>query len=280
MASTFCEIEFDELLFLEKCGGGTFGSVYRAIWKPYEMEVAVKKLLVLDKEAQVLSMLSHRNIIKFYGAVTEEPNYCLVTEYASNDSLYAFLQNPENKLDFDQILRWGKEIALGMNYLHREAPIKVIHRDLKSKNVVISFDFVSKICDFGASKFVGSTAKMSLAGTFPWMAPEVIQSQPVSETCDTWSYGVVLWELLTHEVPFNGIEGFQVAWLVVERGERLTIPSSCPPCFAKIMHQCWELEPKRRPSFRQILNKLDVILEDDSMHDVTNTFLEDKSLWQ
>ncbi|XP_052245436.1 mitogen-activated protein kinase kinase kinase 20-like isoform X4 [Dreissena polymorpha] len=280
VATQFCEVEFEELLFLEKCGGGTFGSVYRAIWKPYEMEVAVKKLLVLDKEAQVLSVLSHRNIIKFYGAVTEEPNYCLVTEFACNGSLYAYLQNPDNHLDFDQILNWAKEIALGMNYLHREAPIKVIHRDLKSKNVVISAENVCKICDFGASKFMGSTTKMSLAGTFPWMAPEVIQSQPVSETCDTWSYGVVLWELLTHEVPFNGIEGFQVAWLVVEREERLTIPSSCPPCFAKIMTQCWELEPKSRPSFRQILNKLDIILEDDAMHDVTNSFLDHKIIWQ
>ncbi|XP_060597433.1 uncharacterized protein LOC132751289 [Ruditapes philippinarum] len=280
MTTVFCEAEFDDLLFLEKAGGGTFGSVYRAIWKPYEMEVAVKKLLVLDKEAQVLSVLSHRNIIKFYGAVTEEPNYCLITEYASNGSLYAYLQNPENHLDFEQILKWGKEIALGMNYLHRESPIKVIHRDLKSKNVVISEDWICKICDFGASKFMGGTTKMSLAGTFPWMAPEVIQSHPVSETCDTWSYGVVLWELLTHEVPFNGIEGFQVAWLVVEREERLTIPSECPPCFAKIMSQCWELDPKRRPSFRQILNKLDIILEDEAMQDVTNSFLDHKNIWQ
>lgn len=134
MATALVEIEFEDLLFLEKCGGGTFGSVYRALWTPHELEVAVKKLLVMDKEAQVLSVLSHRNIIQFYGAVLDEPNYCLVTEYASNGSLYAYLQNPDNTLDFQQILKWSKEIALGMNYLHREAPIKVIHRDLKSKN--------------------------------------------------------------------------------------------------------------------------------------------------
>ncbi|KAK3580590.1 hypothetical protein CHS0354_002689 [Potamilus streckersoni] len=280
METGFCEIPFNDLEFYEKCGGGSFGSVYRALWKSRNHIVAVKRLLVLDKEAQVLSALSHRNIIQFYGAVTQEPNFCLVTEYAENESLYAYLQNPKNFLDFQQILRWAQEMAHGMNYLHCEAPVKVIHRDLKSKNVVICANWSCKICDFGASRFAGSTTKMSLAGTFPWMAPEVIQSLPVSESCDTWSYGVVLWELLTHEVPFKGIEGFQVAWLVVEREERLTIPSSCPPCFKKLMEQCWLTEPKKRPTFKQILARLNSILEDENLQDVTNSFLHHKEVWK
>ncbi|XP_048238941.1 uncharacterized protein LOC124124523 [Haliotis rufescens] len=280
MAATFCEIDIEDLVFYERCGGGTFGSVYRALWKSQDMVVAVKKLLMLEKEAQVLSVVSHRNIIQFYGAVTVDPNVCLVTEYAPNGSLYAYLTNPENQLDFQQILTWAKEIATGMHYLHCEAPVKVIHRDLKSKNVVISDDWSCKLCDFGASKFIGSTTRMSLAGTFPWMAPEVIQSQPVSESCDTWSYGVVLWELLTHEVPFKGIEGFQVAWLVVEKGERLLVPSTCPSCFGQLMKDCWELDPKKRPTFKQILARLDAMLQDESLPDQTNSFLEHKEIWR
>ncbi|KAL3831637.1 hypothetical protein ACJMK2_023365 [Sinanodonta woodiana] len=280
MATGFCEIPFNDLEFYEKCGGGSFGSVYRALWKSRNHIVAVKRLLVLDKEAQVLSALNHRNIIQFYGAVTQESNFCLVTEYAENGSLYAHLQDPDNFLDFQQILKWAREIARGMNYLHCEAPVKVIHRDLKSKNGKIMSIPESNICDFGASRFAGSTTKMSLAGTFPWMAPEVIQSLPVSESCDTWSYGVVMWELLTHEVPFKGIEGFQVAWVVVEREERLTIPSSCPPCFRKLMEQCWQTEPKKRPTFKQILTRLDSILEDENLQDVTNSFLQHKEVWK
>ncbi|XP_067650427.1 mitogen-activated protein kinase kinase kinase zak-1-like [Haliotis asinina] len=280
MAATFCEIDIEDLVFYERCGGGTFGSVYRALWKSQNMIVAVKRLLMLEKEAQVLSVVSHRNIIQFYGAVTTDPNVCLVTEYAPNGSLYAYLTNPENQLDFQQILTWAKEIATGMHYLHCEAPVKVIHRDLKSKNVVISEDWSCKLCDFGASKFIGSTTRMSLAGTFPWMAPEVIQSQPVSESCDTWSYGVVLWELLTHEVPFKGIEGFQVAWLVVEKGERLLVPSTCPSCFGQLMKDCWELDPKKRPTFKQILARLDAMLQDETLPNQTNSFLEHKEIWR
>ncbi len=141
------------------------------------------------------------------------------TEYASLGSLYSHLADPANVVDFKQILTWARHVALGINYLHNEAKVKVIHRDLKSKNCVICDGMIVKLVDFGASRFHGSTAMMTMAGTFPWMAPEVILGEPVSEKCDTFSYGVVLWELLTREVPFKGVDGIQVAWAVVEKNE-------------------------------------------------------------
>lgn len=282
VTAPFVQVDFNDLDFYERCGEGAFGSVYRAAWKPQNRIVAVKKLLVLEKEAQVLSLLSHKNIIKFFGAVIKPPNFCIITEYAENGSLYAFLAQQEHNsmLSFEQILRWSIEIAAGMNYLHYEAPVKVIHRDLKSKNVVISSDFVCKICDFGASRFIGGTTKMSVAGTLPWMAPEVIQCLPVSEACDIWSYGVVLWELFTHEVPFKGIEGFQVAWAVVEKEERLPIPKSCPPKFADLMRWCWKTDPKERPIFSLILKQLYILKEDDSLYDEASIYLTQKSVWR
>ncbi|XP_015903763.1 mitogen-activated protein kinase kinase kinase 20 isoform X2 [Parasteatoda tepidariorum] len=147
-------------------------------------------------------------------------------------------------------------------------------------NVVISADYVCKICDFGASRFIDSTTKMSVAGTLPWMAPEVIQCLPVSESCDVWSYGVVLWELLTHEVPFKGIEGFQVAWAVVEKEERLTIPKCCPPRFAELMTACWRTDPKERPSFSEILKVLFCMQNDDAFCDELSVYLSQKSVWR
>uniref|UniRef100_A0AAR2LR62 Protein kinase domain-containing protein n=1 Tax=Pygocentrus nattereri TaxID=42514 RepID=A0AAR2LR62_PYGNA len=220
LGASFVQIKFDDIHFYENCGGGSFGSVYRARWISQDKEVAVKKLLKIEKEAEILSVLSHRNIIQFYGAVLEAPNYGIVTEYASGGSLYEYLSSDESEeISMKQIMTWATEIAKGMHYLHAEAPVKVIHRDLKSRNVVMTADKVLKICDFGASKFHSHTTHMSLVGTFPWMAPEVIQSLPVSETCDTYSYGVVLWEMLTREIPFKGLEGLQVAWLVVEKNE-------------------------------------------------------------
>ncbi|XP_077304147.1 mitogen-activated protein kinase kinase kinase 20 isoform X2 [Lithobates pipiens] len=281
LTASFVQIKFIDLQFFESCGGGSFGSVYRAKWLPQDKEVAVKKLLKIEKEAEILSMLSHRNIIQFYGAVLEPPNYCIVTEYAACGSLYDYINsNRSEDMDMEHIMAWATDVAKGMHYLHMEAPIRVIHRDLKSRNVVITVDGILKICDFGASRFHSHTTHMSLVGTFPWMAPEVIQSLPVSETCDTYSYGVVLWEMLTREVPFKGLEGLQVAWLVVEKNERLTIPSSCPRSFAELMRQCWEADAKKRPSFKQIIANLESMSNDSKLPDQCNSFLHNKAEWR
>uniref|UniRef100_A0A8C3F8M2 Mitogen-activated protein kinase kinase kinase 20 n=1 Tax=Chrysemys picta bellii TaxID=8478 RepID=A0A8C3F8M2_CHRPI len=304
LSASFVQIKFDDLQFFESCGGGSFGSVYRARWISQDKEVAVKKLLKIEKEAEILSVLSHKNVIQFYGAVIEPPNYGIVTEYASVGSLYDYINsNRSEDMDMEHMMTWATDIAKGMHYLHMEAPVKVIHRDLKSRNVVIAADGVLKICDFGASRFHHHTTHMSLVGTFPWMAPEVIQSLPVSETCDTYSYGViavracynqlitvlkgrealyrkVLWEMLTREVPFKGLEGLQVAWLVVEKNERLTIPSSCPRSFAELMHQCWEANSKKRPSFKQIISILESMSNDSNLPDQCNSFLHNKAEWR
>ncbi|XP_063789517.1 mitogen-activated protein kinase kinase kinase 20 isoform X1 [Pseudophryne corroboree] len=281
LTASFVQIKFNDLQFYESCGGGSFGSVYRAQWLSQEKEVAVKKLLKIEKEAEILSVLSHRNIIQFYGAVLEPPNYCIITEYAAGGSLYDYINsNRSEEMDMEHIMAWATDVAKGMHYLHMEAPIRVIHRDLKSRNVVITIDGVLKICDFGASRFHSHTTHMSLVGTFPWMAPEVIQSLPVSETCDTYSYGVVLWEMLTREVPFKGLEGLQVAWLVVEKNERLTIPSSCPRSFAELMQQCWVSDSKKRPSFKQIISNLESMSNDSKLPDQCNSFLHNKAEWR
>ncbi|CAJ1071998.1 protein kinase Npk [Xyrichtys novacula] len=279
--SSFVQIKHEDLLYYENCGGGSFGSVYRALWISQDKEVAVKKLLKIDKEAEILSVLSHKNIIQFYGAVLESPNYGIVTEYASGGSLYEYLSSEQSEeMDMEQIMTWAIQIAKGMHYLHAEAPVKVIHRDLKSRNVVMTADKVLKICDFGASKFLSHTTHMTVVGTFPWMAPEVIQSLPVSETCDTYSYGVVLWEMLTREVPFKGFEGLQVAWLVVEKQERLTIPSSCPASFAELMKKCWQADAKERPHFKQVLVTLETMSHDSRLPDQCNSFLHNKDQWR
>ncbi|XP_065183377.1 mitogen-activated protein kinase kinase kinase 20-like [Sycon ciliatum] len=273
------EISIDDLEFLEFIGGGAFGSVYRGFWKPKNQIVAIKKYATPESstEVAILAKLAHRNIIQLYGAITADPNQCFVTEYASNGSLYDYLA--EHTLDCTEILTWARQIAMGMNYLHNEAPQPVIHRDLKSRNVVLSSDMCAKICDFGCARYLKATTKMTLAGTFPWMSPEAIQQGKVGPPTDAFSYGVVVWELLTSKIPFDGFESIQIAWLVVTHETRLTIPSSCPEKIATLLTSCWHQEPEDRPGFPEILAAINFMMDDQDFPTAAQSFLKLRSEW-
>uniref|UniRef100_A0A2K5YNF2 Protein kinase domain-containing protein n=1 Tax=Mandrillus leucophaeus TaxID=9568 RepID=A0A2K5YNF2_MANLE len=143
------------------------------------------------------------------------------------------------------LVNWAVQIARGMLYLHEEAFVPILHRDLKSSNILllekIEHDDICnktlKITDFGLAREWHRTTKMSAAGTYAWMAPEVIKSSLFSKGSDIWSYGVLLWELLTGEVPYRGIDGLAVAYGVAVNKLTLPIPSTCPEPFAKLMKE-------------------------------------------
>ncbi|EPQ01498.1 Mitogen-activated protein kinase kinase kinase MLK4 [Myotis brandtii] len=128
---------------------------------------------------------------------------------------------------------------------------KIEHDDMCNKTL--------KITDFGLAREWHRTTKMSAAGTYAWMAPEVIKSSLFSKGSDIWSYGVLLWELLTGEVPYRGIDGLAVAYGVAVNKLTLPIPSTCPEPFAKLMKECWQQDPHIRPSFALILEQLTAI---------------------
>ncbi|KAM6956227.1 mitogen-activated protein kinase kinase kinase 21 [Aplochiton taeniatus] len=271
------QISFSELVLEEIIGVGGFGKVYRGNWKA--QEVAVKAARQdpdeditatadsVKQEAKLFSMLQHANIIKFEGVCLEEPNLCLVMEYARGGTLSRALTG--RRIPPHILVNWAVQIARGMHYLHEEAVVPIIHRDLKSSNILllepISNDDIGrktlKITDFGLAREWHKTTKMSAAGTYSWMAPEVIKSSLFSKGSDVWSYGVLLWELLTGEVPYRGIDGLAVAYGVAVNKLTLPIPSTCPEPFAKLMEECWDQDPHVRPPFSCILEQLSAIEE-------------------
>ncbi|XP_052007522.1 mitogen-activated protein kinase kinase kinase 21 isoform X2 [Xyrauchen texanus] len=271
------QIPFSELVLEEIIGVGGFGKVYRGTWK--EQEVAMKAARQdpdedikatadsVKQEAKLFSMLQHPNIIKLEGVCLDEPNLCLVMEYARGGTLNRALTG--RRIPPHVLVNWAVQIARGMQYLHEEAVVPIIHRDLKSSNILllekIENDDIGrktlKITDFGLAREWHKTTKMSAAGTYSWMAPEVIKSSLFSKGSDVWSYGVLLWELLTGEVPYRGIDGLAVAYGVAVNKLTLPIPSTCPESFAKLMEECWEQDPHIRPSFATILEQLTAIEE-------------------
>ncbi|XP_077202258.1 mitogen-activated protein kinase kinase kinase 21 isoform X1 [Paroedura picta] len=280
------EIDFQCLELQEIIGVGGFGKVYRAMWKGQEVAVKAARqdpdedimatAESVRQEAKLFSMLKHPNIIELHGVCLQEPNLCLVMEFARGGPLNRVLSGASptvsgshwgRRIPPHVLVNWAVQIAHGMLYLHEEAIVPILHRDLKSSNILLLekienddiHNKILKITDFGLAREWHRTTKMSAAGTYAWMAPEVIKSSIFSKGSDIWSYGVLLWELLTGEVPYRGIDGLAVAYGVAVNKLTLPIPSTCPEPFAKLMKECWAQDPHIRPSFALILEQLTVV---------------------
>ncbi|XP_056139719.1 mitogen-activated protein kinase kinase kinase 10 [Lampris incognitus] len=266
------EIDFTELLLEEVIGAGGFGKVYKGVWRGEEVAVKAARqdpdedisatAESVRQEARLFWMLRHPNIIALRGVCLREPNLCLVMEYARGGALNRALAG--KKVPPRVLVNWAVQIATGMDYLHNQTFVPVIHRDLKSSNILIlepvEWDDLSgktlKITDFGLAREWHQTTKMSAAGTYAWMAPEVIKLSLFSKSSDVWSFGVLLWELLTGEVPYREIDALAVAYGVAMNKLTLPIPSTCPEPFAQLLGECWSPNPHSRPSFTCILTRL------------------------
>ncbi|XP_036264129.1 mitogen-activated protein kinase kinase kinase 10 isoform X4 [Pipistrellus kuhlii] len=269
------EIPFHELRLEEIIGVGGFGKVYRALWRGEEVAVKAARLdpeqdpavtaEQVRQEARLFGALQHPNIIALRGACLSPPHLCLVMEYARGGALSRVLAG--RRVPPHVLVNWAVQVARGMNYLHNDAPVPIIHRDLKSINILILeaienhnlADTVLKITDFGLAREWHKTTKMSAAGTYAWMAPEVIRLSLFSKSSDVWSFGVLLWELLTGEVPYREIDALAVAYGVAMNKLTLPIPSTCPEPFSRLLEECWDPDPHGRPDFGSILKRLEVI---------------------
>uniref|UniRef100_A0A8C6MF03 mitogen-activated protein kinase kinase kinase n=1 Tax=Nothobranchius furzeri TaxID=105023 RepID=A0A8C6MF03_NOTFU len=269
------EVPFEEISDLQWVGSGAQGAVF--LGKLHGQEVAVKKVRnIKETDIKHLRKLKHPNIIMFRGICTQAPCYCIIMEYCAQGQLYEVLRAGRQIMP-SLLMDWAMGIAGGMNYLHLH---KIIHRDLKSPNILITYDEAVKISDFGTSKELSDkSTKMSFAGTVAWMAPEVIRNEPVSEKVDIWSFGVVLWEMLTGEVPYKDVDSSAIIWGVGNNSLQLPVPDSCPDSFKLLLRQCWNCKPRNRPSFRQILLHLD-IASADILSTPQETYFQSQAEWR
>lgn len=265
-------IPWSELVLKEKIGAGSFGTVHRADWNG--SDVAVKILMEQDfhperlkeflREVAIMRSLRHPNIVLLMGAVTQPPNLSIVTEYLSRGSLYRLLHRhaARENLEERRRLSMAFDVAKGMNYLHKRNP-PIVHRDLKSPNLLVDKKYTVKVCDFGLSRLKANTflSSKTAAGTPEWMAPEVLRDEPSNEKSDVYSFGVILWELMTLQQPWSNLNPAQVVAAVGFKGQRLEIPSSVDPKVAAVIESCWVREPWRRPSFASIMESLKLLIK-------------------
>jgi serine/threonine protein kinase len=160
---------------------------------------------------------------------------------------------PKGAWPWELVKRVACGAARGMAYLHSGTP-PVLHRDLKSANLLLDDSYTAKVCDFGLSRVKAQERSMTgNCGTVQWMAPEVLANMSYNEKADVYSYGIIVWELLSRECPYEGMTAIQCALAVLNRDKRPEIPKWCPPSLHALIKACLKKEPDQRPTFEQIL---------------------------
>lgn len=265
MDPTF-EIAPHEVRFGTQIGSGGFGVVFKGKFRGET--VAIKKIHAhalsnpasiaeFQSEVAVLCTLAHPNILRFMGACVKPPNLMIITEFMARGTLFDVLHQSQMKVTWPMRRKMALDTCKGMRYLHQS---KLLHRDLKSSNLMLDDNFNCKVGDFGLTRISSGAVAAQMTGqcgTFQYMAVEVLSNKPYSEKADVFSFGILLWELIARKLPYFGMQPMQVGLAVVQQGMRPTIPEQCPQPLAQLMKACWNEIPERRPSFAQIQSILE-----------------------
>ncbi|KAM9086075.1 ephrin type-A receptor 5 isoform 6-T6 [Megaptera novaeangliae] len=272
------EIEASCITIERVIGAGEFGEVCSGRLKlpgKRELPVAIKTLKVgyTEKqrrdflgEASIMGQFDHPNIIHLEGVVTKSKPVMIVTEYMENGSLDTFLKKNDGQFTVIQLVGMLRGIAAGMKYL---SDMGYVHRDLAARNILINSNLVCKVSDFGLSRILEDdpeAAYTTRGGKIPirWTAPEAIAFRKFTSASDVWSYGIVMWEVVSYgERPYWEMTNQDVI-KAVEEGYRLPSPMDCPAALYQLMLDCWQKDRNSRPKFDEIVNMLDKLIRNPS----------------
>uniref|UniRef100_A0A671VNR1 Ephrin type-A receptor 8 n=1 Tax=Sparus aurata TaxID=8175 RepID=A0A671VNR1_SPAAU len=268
------EIEASRIKIEKIIGSGEFGEVcYGRMRLPgkRDIPVALKTLKAgytekqkkdFLSEASIMAQFDHPNVIRLEGVVTHSKPVMIITEYMENGSLDSFLRRHDGQFTIIQLVGLLRGIAAGMTYL---SDLGYIHRDLAARNILVNSNLVCKVSDFGLSRVLEDdpdAAYTTSGGKIPirWTAPEAIAYRKFSSSSDVWSYGVVMWEVMSYgERPYWNLTNRDVI-KSVEEGYRLPAPMGCPAALHTLMLDCWQKDRNERPRFCQIVTVLDKLI--------------------
>ncbi|XP_040828810.1 ephrin type-B receptor 4 [Ochotona curzoniae] len=270
------EIDVSYVKIEEVIGAGEFGEVCRGRLKaPGKKEscVAIKTLKggyterqrrEFLSEASIMGQFEHPNIIRLEGVVTNSVPVMILTEFMENGALDSFLRLNDGQFTVIQLVGMLRGIASGMRYL---AEMSYVHRDLAARNILVNSNLVCKVSDFGLSRFLEEnssdpTYTSSLGGKIPirWTAPEAIAFRKFTSASDAWSYGIVMWEVMSFgERPYWDMSNQDVI-NAIEQDYRLPPPPDCPTSLHQLMLDCWQKDRNARPRFPQVVSALDKMI--------------------
>ncbi|KAI2654930.1 hypothetical protein H4Q32_017225 [Labeo rohita] len=287
-------IKRKDIVLKWELGEGAFGKVYLAECANLcpdtdKMLVAIKTLKVANestrqdfqREAELLTVLQHEHIVRFYGVCTDGEPLAMVFEYMRHGDLNRFLRahGPDarildemkvplmGQLTLPQMLQIAAQIASGMVYL---ASLHFVHRDLATRNCLVGEGLVVKIGDFGMSRDIYSTDYYRVGGRtmlpIRWMPPESIMYRKFTTESDIWSFGVVLWEIFTYgKQPWYQLSNSEAIECITQ-GRELERPRTCPKEVHLLMQGCWQREPQQRLVIKDIYNRLVALVKNPPVY--------------
>jgi tetratricopeptide (TPR) repeat protein len=264
-------IHFSELILEQEIGKGGTAVVLKGKWKG--RTVAIKSLtdlnIMMDQasfiefknEVYHWNTLHHKNIVQLYGICMDPKHYYMVMEFMPNGSLADLLRKPD---PLCWTTRWqiAVDVANALAYLHNIK--QSMHRDLKSPNVLLDKQFHAKLSDFADLAKINLTSilqSMNIHGTTRWTAPELLELTKTrlnyTKQADIFSFGILLWELVTRQIPFDHLDRDFDIINAIKTGQRPTIPDECPEVLKYLIPRCWQQDPSHRPEITEIIKLLE-----------------------
>ncbi|KAF0420513.1 kinase-like protein [Gigaspora margarita] len=268
-------INCDQLTEYEEIAKGAFGHIRKAVWKVYNITVALKSLRAdvsntiedFVKEVQLLQKLAlekHPNINSFYGISKDSCNgYSMVLEFASDGNLRQYLKFNFSSLKWTDKLRMAKEITLGLFFLHNN---NIIHRDIHSENILVN-EGSMKIADFGLSTNLNEMSEAQCinykntsydCGMPAYVEPQYFKNPNYGFTkkSDIYSLGVILWEISSGKPPYQSLTSIDAIAVYIFQGKREIPIEGTPQKYVNLYAECWDEEPDKRPEAKQVLETL------------------------
>ncbi|KAK8954354.1 Serine/threonine-protein kinase HT1 [Platanthera zijinensis] len=288
------EIDLSLLDLRHELARGTYATVYKGVYDGHD--VAVKMLdwgedgssteaeivalrETFQKEVIVWHKLDHPNVTKFIGASVGSNELkipqksstssdtdsfparscCVVVEFLAGGTLKQFLiRHSRRKLTYKTVIRLALDLSRGLSYLHSQ---KIVHRDVKTENMLLDKSANLKIADFGVARVEAQNAKdmTGETGTLGYMAPEVLNGKPYNRKCDVYSFGICLWEIYCCDMPYWNVSLAEISYAVAGQNMRPRIPRCCPSALANVMKRCWHVNPDKRPDMDEVVRLLEAI---------------------